>query len=75
MNDIHPLNQSGVFEQGAIDAMAFALDDICTTMHVRPGAKHAREAIAVRIIELASHGEIDANELRTYMLRGWAAQA
>ena len=71
MTGIHPLNQSGVFEQGAIDAMAFALDDVCATMHMRPGAKAAREAIAVRIIELASHGAADADQLRTYMLRGW----
>jgi hypothetical protein len=74
MTGVHPLNQSGVFEQGAIDAMAFALDDICTAMHVRPTAKYAREAIAVRIIELASHGETDPTQLRTFMLRGWPVE-
>jgi hypothetical protein len=75
MAGIHPLNHSGAFDQQAIDAMSFALDDICKAMHMRPNAKNAREAIAVRIIELASQGEVDASQLRDYMLRGWLAAA
>jgi len=65
----------GVFDQSAIDAMSFALNDVCKTMHLRPRARHAREAIAVRIIELASQGEPDADRLRDYMLRGWQPAA
>ncbi|MGZ3411123.1 MAG: hypothetical protein ACXWKA_12345 [Xanthobacteraceae bacterium] len=75
MAAIQPFASSGVFDQSAIDAMSFALDDVCKTMHLRPTAKHAREAIAVRIIELASQGEADGDRLRDYMLRGWQPAA
>ena len=43
MTAIQTFACGGVFDQRAIDAMSFALNDVCKTMHVRPTAKHARE--------------------------------
>jgi hypothetical protein len=62
------MKDEAVFEPEAIDAMSAAFDQICTTLELRD-APREREAIAIRIIELARRGERDPNRLCERVLR------
>jgi hypothetical protein len=55
------------FEQTDIAAMSMALDDVCMRLKI-DGDTSAREAIAIRIIELARRGERSPVKLRDRIL-------
>jgi hypothetical protein len=58
---------STAFDPCDIQAMATALDDVCHALNIRDNAT-AREVIAIRIIELARHGERSPTNLRDRLL-------
>jgi hypothetical protein len=60
----------GVFEPEDIEAMALAHGGVCDALHINGDAR-ARETIAIRVIELAQHGERCATVLRDRVL--WEA--
>ena len=51
-----------VFNPTDITAMSTALDEVCSALKVQD--RMTREVVAVRIIELARHGERDPTKLR-----------
>ena len=57
-----------MFEPEATQAMSVAFDEVCQALKLNGDAR-AREAIAVRIIELARRGERDPNRLRERVLQ------
>jgi hypothetical protein len=61
-------NQS-VFEPEATRAMSTAFDDVCRAMNIPAHETVDREAIAMRIIDLARAGEIDPVAIRDRVLR------
>jgi hypothetical protein len=56
------------FDPETTAAMAMALDQVCDALKI-DGDKAAREAIAMRIIELARRGERDVTKLRDRVLK------
>ena len=58
------LPEQTAFEPVAIAAMSQALEQACNALHVFAADQAGREVIAVRIIDLASTGVIDAAALR-----------
>jgi len=60
--------ESVAFEPQAISAMSQALEDACNALQIFAGDQHGREVIALRIIDLARSGVIDANALRDRVL-------
>ncbi|MEA2938735.1 MAG: hypothetical protein QOC56_2239 [Alphaproteobacteria bacterium] len=68
MPDILPFLKSGsVFEPEATRAMSVAFDEVCRALGLNADA-HAKETIALRIIELARRGERDPDRLRRVVL-------
>jgi hypothetical protein len=63
------LSGQSAFEPEVTHAMSVAFDEVCQALKVGGDAR-AREAIAVRIIELARCGERDFERLRDRLLRG-----
>jgi hypothetical protein len=61
------LHGDAAFGPEATRAMSAAFDDVCRTLKVNGDAR-AREAIAMRIIDLARRGEHDALRLRDRVL-------
>jgi hypothetical protein len=59
----HYLNKDGVFSPVAIRTMSMALDDVCKALRL-DGHAAAKEAVAIRIIELARRGERSPTKLR-----------
>jgi hypothetical protein len=57
------------FEQDVIDAMSRAFDAVCERLTIPETADAPREMIAMRIVELASKGERDAERLRDEALK------
>jgi hypothetical protein len=57
------LHNDAAFSPEDIKTMSHALEDACNALKVNGDAK-AREAVAIRIIELARRGERDAANLR-----------
>lgn len=57
------LQNESVFKPDDIKVMSSALEDACKALNI-DGDARAREAIAVRIIELARRGERDPTKLR-----------
>lgn len=55
------------FDQSDITAMSMALDDVCKELKLGVDTT-AREAVAVRIIELARRGERSPTKLRDRVL-------
>jgi hypothetical protein len=51
-----------------IEAMSKALDDVCTALKIDGGDTATREVIAIRLIELANHGERNSEKLRDRLL-------
>jgi hypothetical protein len=69
MPDIRPfLRNQSAFEPEATHAMAVAFEEVCRVLKL-DGDAQAREAVAVRIIELARRGERDPARLRERVLR------
>jgi hypothetical protein len=62
------LDESTVFEPEALRVMSRAFDDACNELHVFAGDQQGREAVAVRIIDLARSGIVDAIALRDQVL-------
>jgi hypothetical protein len=60
----------GVFEPEALDAMAQAYEEACIALHVFAGDQRGREAVAARIIELARRGLIDVATVRNRVIMG-----
>ncbi|MGA8615318.1 MAG: hypothetical protein WB760_27285 [Xanthobacteraceae bacterium] len=67
-NIIPFLRDQSAFEPEATHAMSVAFDEVCQALKVGEDVR-AREAIAVRIIELARCGEHDSKRLRDRVLR------
>ena len=57
------LHDDVAFSPEDIKTMSHALEDACNALKVNGDAR-AREAIAIRIIELARRGDLDAAKLR-----------
>ena len=57
-----------VFGPEATCAMSVAFDEACRALNVSYTANGAREAIAIRIIELARRGECDPDRLRARVI-------
>jgi hypothetical protein len=57
------LHADAAFSPEDIKTMSHALEDACDALKVNGDAK-VREAVAIRIIELARRGERDAAKLR-----------
>jgi hypothetical protein len=62
------LSEDATFEPAAITAMSQALEEACTSLSITSDQKHEREQIAMRIIDLARSGMIDAKALRNRVL-------
>ena len=63
------LKDRTVFEPEVTSAMSIAFDEACRALKLNNGAAREREAVAVRIIELARRGERDPTRLREHVLR------
>jgi hypothetical protein len=63
----HYLNSDGVFSPVDIRTMSMALDDVCKALRL-DGHTTAKEAVAIRIIELAHRGERSPTKLRDRVL-------
>jgi hypothetical protein len=61
------LQQESVFGPEAVQAMSAAYEQVCRSLHLENDAR-AREAIAIRIIELARRGEQDPERLSQRVL-------
>jgi hypothetical protein len=62
------LSGQSAFEPEATHAMSVAFDAVCQALKVGGNAR-AKEAIAVRIIELARCGERDPERIRDRLIR------
>jgi hypothetical protein len=63
------LKNETVFEPEATQAMSAAFEAACQALQLSDGAAREREAVAVRIIELARRGERDPLRLSQSVLR------
>ena len=70
MATIIPFLQDNAFDPDAVRGMSIALEEVCRKLQLN-GDQAAREAIAVRIIELARRGERDPERLSDRVL--WEA--
>jgi hypothetical protein len=59
----HYLNGDAAFVPADIHAMSIALEDVCKALQL-DGDARAKEAVAIRIIELALRGERGPTKLR-----------
>ena len=62
------LDDSAAFDDQATAAMFRAFTETCNALQIFNGDERGREAIAVRIIELARSGVIDSAALRERVL-------
>lgn len=63
------LKDPGVFEPEVTRAMSAAFDDVCRALDLAVDDTRGREAVAVRVIELARRGERNPDKLRQRVLR------
>jgi hypothetical protein len=63
------LRNEGVFEPEATQAMSVAFEEACRALNLPDDAAREREAVAMRIIELARRGERDPAKLSGRVLR------
>ncbi len=63
------LKNESVFEPEATQAMSAAFEAACQALKLSDSADREREAVAVRIIELARRGERDPVRLSQSVLR------
>jgi hypothetical protein len=68
MSPIPPSHYGGAFDPEMAAAMAMVVEQVCRALSINDAA--AREAIAIRIVELARRGERDPDKLRDRLLRG-----
>ena len=68
MATIIPFLQDDAFDPDALRAMSTALEEVCRKLQVN-GDRRVREAMAIRIIELARRGERDPERLSDRLLR------
>jgi hypothetical protein len=61
------LNNEGVYSPVDIRTMSMALDDVCKELRL-DGHAAGKEAVAIRIIELARRGERSPTKLRDRVL-------
>lgn len=64
----HYLKDDAVFDPDAIEAMSDALERACQALNVK-GELRDRQIIAVRIIDLARNGTVDAGALSDRAIR------
>ena len=62
------LNDKSVFNPADLKAMSMALDDVCRDLQIEENSQTARELIAMRIIQLARHGERSPTKLRDHIV-------
>ncbi|MGB9364594.1 MAG: hypothetical protein WCE79_01135 [Xanthobacteraceae bacterium] len=62
------LDGHAAFEPAAIRAMSDAFEQACIALNIPSGDAQGREVIAMRIIDLARTGVIDAKALRNRVL-------
>jgi len=62
------LEDAAAFDPEATAAMSKAFIEVCNALRIFNGDKRGREAIAIRIIELARSGALDAAALRDRVL-------
>jgi hypothetical protein len=60
----HHIEDHSAFDPDQINLMAKAFEDVCNTLSVFAGDDAGRRVIAMRIIDLARNGVIDAAALR-----------
>ena len=58
------LAEQCAFEPDAIKAMSTAFDEACAALRLLSDDEHARAIIAIRIVDLARSGVVDAEALR-----------
>jgi hypothetical protein len=58
------IEDAGAFDPEAIEAMSRAFSDACNSLEIFPRDAHAREVVAIRIIELTRRGLTEPNALR-----------
>jgi hypothetical protein len=63
------LTEDLVFDPATVRTMSAAFDAICVALNIPATATVPREVIAMRVIDLAQHGESDADKLRDRVLR------
>jgi hypothetical protein len=63
------LRNETVFDPEATQALSAAFDDVCQELKLKDTDTRGREAIAVRIIELARRGERNAKQLAERVTR------
>ena len=68
MATIIPFLQDNAFDPDALRAMSTALEEVCRKLQVN-GDRRVREAMAIRIIQLARRGERDPERLSDRLLR------
>jgi hypothetical protein len=70
MSPINPFSgYGGAFDPQMAAAMAMVVEQVCQALSIN-GDAAAREAIAIRIVELVRQGEHDLDKLRDRLLRG-----
>lgn len=67
MSTIIPFLRNEAFDQSGIHGMSLALEHVCVALGVNGDAR-AREAVAIRVIELARRGERNWVNLRDRVL-------
>jgi hypothetical protein len=65
----HHLPSSSAFSPEDTRELSQAFEEVCRALRIGSDATRAREAVAVRIIELASDGERNAERLRAHLMR------
>lgn len=63
------LRNETVFDPEATQALSLAFEDVCQELKLKDTDARGREAIAVRIIELARRGERNAKQLAERVVR------
>jgi len=63
------IRDQNVFDPDATAAMSAAFDEACAKLKLKLDATREREAVAIRIIELARRGERDPARLSISVLR------
>ena len=63
------IEEAAVFDADATAAMGQAFADICSALQVSPEDTRGREIIAIRVLDLARSGVVDAAALRDRVLQ------
>jgi hypothetical protein len=63
------IDDAAAFDAAATAALSRAFTEVCETLKIAPDRSHDREVVAIRIIELARSGVVDACALRDRVLQ------